>query len=69
MKEIFFSMFEIVGMCKNSLRLRDKANNTEVFIHRESFNLLMSGEVENIRTVPRFFGDKPTQWVEVLAWK
>lgn len=65
-KEEFFSEYEILAMCRNSLKLSKKQTNEVVYISRNAFNLICSGKVKEIRET-RLINLRGL-WIEVCVW-
>ena len=69
-KEKFFNIFEIEKMNSKSLTLVEKSTCEHFFISRKAFNLIMSGQVEQIRDNWIEFSDgKSARWIQVLVWQ
>lgn len=71
--EKFNTTYELYKMSKNSMVLRNRETDAKVFIHRNAYNALLSGNVEDFRTVKRTFCTdgihrQEQTWVEVLTW-
>lgn len=65
-KKEFFSKYEILGMCKNSLKLAKKSTNEIVFVSRNVLNIICSGKAEKIREV--YLPKLGSRWIEVNMW-
>ena len=70
--EKFNETYELYKMSKNSMIVNNRTTGEMVFIHRNAYNALLSGSVEDFRTVKRFYTDgihrQEQTWVEVLTW-
>lgn len=67
--ERFNAEYEVMGMNKNSLTLRNHNTQMGAFIHRNAYNALLKYDVEDFREVERTFENgRGSRWVEVLAW-
>lgn len=65
-KKEFFNRYEIIGMCRHSLKLAKKGTNEVVYISRNAFNLICSGKVKEIRETRLI--DLRGLWIEVCVW-
>ena len=69
MKTRFFENYEIITMCAKSLRLRNKRSGDVVMIHRNAFNKIVNGVVEDYREHKVEWKDHSDLWIEVLVWR
>ena len=68
MKTRFFETYDIISMCANSLRLRNKRSGDIVMIHRNAFNKIVNEIAEDYRERRMEWGGPSDLWVEVLVW-
>ena len=71
--EKFNETYELYKMSKNSMIVNNRKTGEMVFIHRKAYNALLSGSVEDFRTIKRTFCTdgihrQEQTWVEVLTW-
>lgn len=68
MKTRFFETYDIISMCANSLRLRNKRSGDIVMIHRNVFNKIVNEIAEDYRERKVEWPDHSDLWIEVLVW-
>lgn len=69
MKDKFFNEFSIISMKRNSILCMELATNKQVYIHRESFNALVSNQIVDYRVTEVTHMGLTSNWIEVLVWK